>query len=74
MKLNDLTVAMMENGTDNDKPVRVPPDEKAHGATSPSTVEEVRQGHTGDHVRYILMASGAAAAIVLFAVLFGWIG
>lgn len=30
------------------------------------TAEQVRQGHTGDHLRYILLASFAAVLVALF--------
>lgn len=41
------------------------------GLPESRTTEEVRQGHTGDHVRYILLASVAGAVFVM-AVLIAW--
>ena len=41
------------------------------GLSETRTTEEVRQGHTGDHVRYILMASVAGAVFVM-AILIAW--
>lgn len=45
--------------------IRVSDDETADGQPETLTAEEVRQGHTGDHVRYILMASIAGAVFVM---------
>ncbi len=45
--------------------VRVSDRETADGQPEALTTEEVRQGHTGDHVRYILMASLAGAVFVM---------
>jgi hypothetical protein len=45
--------------------IRVSDDETADGQPEALTTEEVRQGHTGDHVRYILMASVAGAVFVM---------
>lgn len=40
--------------------------EETAGATAEDlTAEEVRQGHTGDHVRYVLLASFAGAIFVM---------
>lgn len=48
---------------DNEQKVVIP-DTSATGAHM-ATTEEVRQGHTGDHVRRILAISFAGAAIAL---------
>jgi hypothetical protein len=48
---------------DNEQKVVIP-DTLATGARL-ATAEEVRQGHTGDHVRRILAVSIAGAAIAL---------
>ncbi|PQA88160.1 hypothetical protein [Hyphococcus luteus] len=45
--------------------IRVSDHETADGQPEALTTEEVRQGHTGDHVRYILMASVAGAVFVM---------
>lgn len=41
--------------------------ETADGRDVKLTAQEVRQGHTGDHVRKILAISGIGAAIALLA-------
>lgn len=47
--------------------IHVSASETASGEEEELTTEEVRQGHTGNHVRYILALSfiGAAAALFL---------
>jgi hypothetical protein len=42
--------------------------ETADGRTADLTAEAVRQGHTGDHLRYILALSFAGAILGLVAV------
>lgn len=48
----------------------VEPSETASGHAEERTTEEVRQGHTGDHVRYILALSAIGAAALLAIALF----
>ena len=57
-----------ENAENTDDSIRVAPTETADGHSETRTTQEVRQGHTGDHVRYILMASIAGAVFVLMIV------
>lgn len=38
------------------------------------SAQDVRQGHTGDHVRYILFISFAGAAIALALAIFAFVG
>lgn len=52
----------VENTSDS---IRVSDHETADGQPGSLTTEEVRQGHTGDHVRYILIASIAGAVIMM---------
>ncbi len=51
--------------------VSVSGSETNDGRPETRTTEEVRQGHTGDHVRYILLASVAGAVFVM-AILIAW--
>ncbi len=44
-----------------------------HSGAVKRNTEEIRQGHTGDHVRYILMVSTAIAVAVLFSIYFVFI-
>ena len=50
--------------------LRVPNSETASHTSEQRSVQEVRQGHTGDHMRYILIASiaGAIAVMVILGV------
>lgn len=41
------------------------------GSPETRTTEDIRQGHTGDHVRYILLASVAGTVFVM-AILVAW--
>lgn len=68
---NDTVEAAPDNAshTDNKQKVSIP---QAEG-TVDATVEEVRQGHTGDHVRHILLISTAAAAVALAAFFLFWL-
>lgn len=52
--------------------IEVPEGEAASPGPTELTTEEVRQGHTGDHVRYILMFSfaGIVAAFLIVYLLF----
>lgn len=45
-------------------------EETASGHAEERTTQEVRQGHTGDHVRYILVLSAIGAAALLTVALF----
>jgi hypothetical protein len=49
--------------------IHVSPEEAASGHEETRTTEEVRQGHTGDHMRYIL-AGSLAAIVIVFAVVY----
>ncbi|WDI32810.1 hypothetical protein PUV54_06315 [Hyphococcus flavus] len=51
-----------ENSADT---LRVGNSDTASDSAEKLTTEEVRQGHTGDHVRYILAASVAGAVILI---------
>ena len=57
-----------EEAENTDATLRVANEDTAAPVSEKRTTEEVRQGHTGDHVRYILMASIAGIAFV-FAIL-----
>ena len=48
-----------------DDTMHVSRDDAAGVHSEELTTEQVRQGHTGDHVRYILMASVAGAILVM---------
>ena len=48
--------------------IRVPEGETASHTDAKRSVQDVRQGHTGDHLRYILAAS-LGGAILLIAIL-----
>lgn len=50
--------------------IEVPASETADHREADLTAEEVRQGHTGDHVRIILLASLGGVAIVFLIVYF----
>ena len=54
-----------EEAQNTDDSIRVSQSETADGHPEARTTEEVRQGHTGDHVRYILMASVAGAVFAM---------
>ena len=54
-----------------DDSVSVSGSETNDGLPERRTTEQVRQGHTGDHVRYILLASVAGAVFVM-AILIAW--
>ena len=54
---------------DADEEIKVPREETAGPTAADRTTEEVRQGRTGKHVRYILLASVVGAVIVLALVL-----
>ena len=45
--------------------IHVSREETAGHQAEDLTTEQVRQGHTGDHVRYILLASVAGAVFVM---------
>lgn len=47
-----------------------PASETASGHEEDRTVQDVRQGHTGDHVRYVLGISFALVVVALFAAYF----
>ncbi len=47
--------------------IRVPKGETASHVSAERSVQDVRQGHTGDHLRYILIAS-LGGIIMLFAI------
>lgn len=49
-----------------DDVLTVPADEVAAEGAERRSVEEVRQGHTGDGVRYILLASFIGAVLALY--------
>lgn len=51
--------------------IHVASEETAGPRAEDLTTEEVRQGHTGDHVRYILLAS-VAGAVFLMAILIAY--
>ncbi len=51
-----------------DATLRVANEDTAAPVSEKRTTEEVRQGHTGDHVRYILIAS-TAGVLFVFAIL-----
>ncbi len=65
---NAATPKTAEQAANTDDTLRVAEEETADGSTEHLTTEEVRQGHTGDHVRYILMASGAGIVAVFLIV------
>ncbi|MGE0408170.1 MAG: hypothetical protein AB7P23_02780 [Amphiplicatus sp.] len=52
-----------------DSAILVPAEDTATGVTTGLTTEQVRQGHTGDHVRYILALS-TLGIVVAFAVVY----
>ena len=54
---------------DNDDLVRVAGSETDSHEAVALTAEQVRQGHTGDHLRYILAASMVAVLVALFGAL-----
>ena len=62
----DSALSEPEEEQENLEPVDLP------GTPYPvdTTTEAVRQGHTGDGVRYILAISTLLAALALFAILF----
>ena len=64
---NDLTPPDAEAEQQNREHVTVPAEDTASGRTEDHTAEEVRQGHTGDHVRYILGLS-IAGLVIVFAI------
>lgn len=49
-----------------DETLEVSSEDTAEAAPAKRTTEEVRQGHTGDHVRYILIISFLGALAALF--------
>lgn len=49
--------------------LRVTNDETAGATDEIRTTQDVRQGHTGDHVRYILAAS-IAGIVIIFAIVY----
>lgn len=51
------------------KEIHVANSETAKPAPADRTTEEVRQGHTGDHVRYILVYS-VAGIVVVFTIVY----
>lgn len=57
-----------EEAENTDATLRVSNEDTASPVSERRTTEEVRQGHTGDHVRYILMAS-TAGILFVFAIL-----
>ena len=54
--------------------LRVANEDTASAFPEERTVEEVRQGHTGDHLRYILALSVAGIVLVFVIVYFAFIG
>ncbi len=54
-----------EEAENTEDTIRVPASETATHASESRSVQDARQGHTGDHVRYILIASLGGAAILL---------
>lgn len=67
----DESPAEKEN---NDATMTVDENETATSSSQKRTTEEVRQGHTGDHVRYILVFSSAGALIALFLLIWLYFG
>ncbi|MBB5517626.1 hypothetical protein [Amphiplicatus metriothermophilus] len=57
-----------DDDPDNHACLHVSADETANREPADLTAEQVRQGHTGDHLRYILAASLAGGAAAVFAV------
>ena len=62
-----------EEAENTDSALRVANEDTASPVSEKLTTEEVRQGHTGDHVRYILMAS-IAGILFVFAILLALYG
>lgn len=62
------TASTPEEAENTDDILRVSEEETAAPVPEKKTTEEVRQGHTGDHVRYILMFS-TVGILAVFAVL-----
>ncbi len=63
-----------EEAENTDDTLRVAAEDAASAHDESRTTQEVRQGHTGDHVRYILMFSFGGivlvfAALILFYIL-----
>jgi hypothetical protein len=63
-----------EEKENTDATMTVDGNETATSTSQTRTTEEVRQGHTGDHVRYILLFSSAGALIVLFLLIWLYFG
>ncbi|GAB4528509.1 MAG: hypothetical protein Kow00133_17390 [Amphiplicatus sp.] len=57
-----------DDDPDNRVCLHVSAGETASHEPADLTAEQVRQGHTGDHLRYILAASLAGGAAAIFAV------
>ncbi|WP_428407308.1 hypothetical protein [Hyphococcus sp.] len=57
-----------EEAENTEDTLRVANEETAAPVPETKTTEEVRQGHTGDHVRYILMYS-TVGILIVFAIL-----
>ncbi len=57
-----------EEAENTDSTLRVANEDTAAPVSETKTTEEVRQGHTGDHVRYILMYS-TVGILIVFAIL-----
>ena len=57
-----------EEAENTESSIRVANEDTAAPVPETKTTEEVRQGHTGDHVRYILMFS-TVGILIVFAIL-----
>lgn len=59
---------LIDDDPENSDLLHVSADETANHEPADLTAEQVRQGHTGDHLRYILAASLVGGAAAVFAV------
>lgn len=72
MRKNEKTANEDANDNENCEVMKNIPDNSTLSGKQSMTAHEVRQGHTGDHVRYILFASVAGAGLVMAGLLIGF--
>ncbi|WP_425410531.1 hypothetical protein [Hyphococcus sp.] len=65
----DAAPVTPDEAENTDATMTVTDDETSKPAAEHLTTEEVRQGHTGDHVRYIL-ATSVVGIVIVFAVVY----
>ncbi len=72
-KITKPETGSVEEAENNEDIMVLDQTETSTPGLSVKTTEDVRQGHTGNHVRYILALSIAGAALMFAVVLMVWV-